>query len=214
MVRIALLALMVIALDLAWWLLPSPGDSVEWPRVAAIGGCSITLHEPRRDPVADNAGEHTLRLAFACSYPNAGRARAGSTAPRTLRGTAVVIGSPDVEAGAYAVSGARVALISLPTSPDPVSDGARECRTAIEAALSGAALHDADPRYRAVPIRETVLAGPDSRVYALRDGAWWREEPDGSWTRIALQGSAAARRDARLAPLERTMAERQLRDGR
>ena len=213
MVRIALLALMLLALDLAWWLAPGPGVVATWPRTATIGMCALTLHEPRRDPAADESGAHTLRLAFSCE-PASPRPAAGAAAPATLHGTAVIIGDPQVEAGTYAMSGARVGLIAFPTVLEPDSADARECRNAIEAVLAGSTLFDGDPRFRAGRTSEPMLAGPDSRVYALRAGAWWREETDGSWTRIALQGSAAARRDARLAPLERTMTERQLRDGR
>ena len=133
---------------------------------------------------------------------------------RAIRGTAVVIGDPQAGAGEFAMSGARVGLIAFPTVLDPDSADARECRSAIESALTGSALFDSDPRYRASATAEPLLAGPDARVYALRGGAWWREETDGSWTRLADQGSAAARRDARLVPLERAMTERQLRDGR
>lgn len=214
MVRIALLALMVLALDLAWWIAPGPGVVAAWPRTATIGTCALTLHEPRRDPAADASGAHTLRIAFSCDAASPRSAAAGTAAPATLRGTAVILGDPQVEAGTYAMSGARIGLISFPTVLDPDSAGARECRTAIETALAGSTLFDGDPRFRAGRAGEPLLAGPDSRVYAIRAGAWWREETDGSWTRIAPQGSAAARRDARLAPLERTMAERQLRDGR
>lgn len=211
MVRTALLALMVIALDVAWWLMPEPGLTALWPRTATFGRRSLTLHEPRRDPIADDTGAHTLRIAFSCA--GAGRAATGADA-RTLRGTAVVIGDPQVDGGAYAMSGARVALLAFPTVLDPDSADARECRDAVESALSGSTLFDGDRRFRAVLAAETVLAGPDSRTYALRAGAWWREETDGSWTRLAERGSPAARRDPRLAPLERTMTERQLRDGR
>lgn len=214
MVRIALLALMVLALDLAWWLAPGPGAVASWPRTAKVGACSLTLYEPRRDPASDASGAHTLRLAFSCETASPRSAAAGDASPTALHGTAVVIGDPQVEAGMYAMSGARIGLISFPTVLDPGSADARECRTAIEAALAGSTLFDRDPRFRAGRAGEPMLAGPDSRVYALRGGAWWREETDGSWTRIAPQGSAAARRDARLAPLERAMAERQLRDGR
>lgn len=214
MVRIALLALIVLALDLAWLLAPGPGVQVAWPRRATFGRCAITLHEPRRDSVSDDSGAHTLRIAFLCALAD-GRSR-GVAAPegRAIRGTAVIIGDPQVDGGAYALSGARVGLLAFPTVLDPDSVEARECRTAIESALSGSTLVDSDPRFRVLGAGETMLAGPDSRVYALRSGAWWREETDGSWTMIAEQGSAAARRDARLAPLERTMTERQLRDGR
>jgi hypothetical protein len=214
MVRIALLALIALALDLAWLLAPGPGVQVAWPRRATIGRCAIALHEPRRDPVADDTGAHTLRIAFVCTLAD-GRPRS-VTAPegRAIRGTAVIIGDPQVDGGAYALSGARVGLLAFPTVLDPDSVEARECRTAIESALSGSTLFDCDPRFRALGAGETMLAGPDSRVYALRGGAWWREETDGSWSRLSAQGSAAARRDPRIAPLERTMTERQLRDGR
>lgn len=211
MVRVALLALMVLALDLAWMLAPEPGIAAAWPRRAMLGRCAIVLHEPRRDPVADDSGAHTLRIAFVCTPGDGGARGAGQ---RAIRGTAVVIGDPQASGGAYALSAARVGLVAFPTVLDPESADARECRSAIELALSGSTLLDSDPSLRALGSRETLLAGPDARVYALRDGAWWREETDGSWSQLAAQGSAAARRDARLAPLERTMTERQLRDGR
>lgn len=214
MVRIALLALMALALDLAWWIMPEPGAALSWPRVARLGRCSLTLHEPRRDPTADELGAHTLRLAFTCGVRGSGARGTSGPATRVLHGTAVVIGDPQVDRGAYGLSGARVALIAFPTVNDPDSADARECRIALEAVLSGSALVDGDPGFRPAPAMETVLAGADSRVYALRGGAWWREETDGSWSRLADRGSAAARRDPRLAPLERTMTERQLRDGR
>lgn len=214
MVRIALLALMVLALDLAWWLAPGPDAVASWPRTAKVGACSLTLHEPRRDPAADESGAHTLRLAFSCEAASPRAGAGGAAAPATLRGTAVVIGYPQVEAGTYAMSGARIGLISLPTVLEPGSEDASECRSSIEALLAGSTLFDGDPRFGAGRASEPLLAGPDSRVYALRAGAWWREETDGSWMRIAPQGSAAARRDARLAPLERALAQRQLRDGR
>jgi len=213
MVRTALLALMVIVLDLAWWMAPQPGALPVWPRAAAIGNCRIELHEPRRDALPDASGAHTLRIAFACVLGARSQGLAASDG-RALRGTAVVIGHPQVEMGTYALSDARVGLLALPTVLEPDSDEARECRTAIESALSGSTLFDSDPRFRALGTGETLLAGPDSRVYALRAGAWWREETDGSWSQLSARGSAAARRDARLAPLERTMTERQLRDGR
>lgn len=214
MVRTALLALMVLALDLAWWLAPGPGHQASWPRTATIGRCEIELHEPRRDPAPDEVGAHTLRIAFGCIAPDHGARAAGDAATGALRGTAVVIGDPQVDGGAYALSGARVALVAFPTATVADSADARECRTAIEAALSGTALMDGDPRFRARVGGETLMAGPDSRVYALRSGAWWREETDGSWSMLAERGSAAARRDPRLAPLERAMTERQVRDGR
>ena len=107
MVRLALLALMVIALDLAWWIMPEPGAAGSWPRTAEVGRCSITLHEPRRDPVANEAGAHTIRLVFACVHREGGRDSRSGTGRRTLLGTAVVIGEPLVEAGPYALSGAR-----------------------------------------------------------------------------------------------------------
>ncbi len=214
MVRIALLALMVLALDMGWLLATEHGAAPSWPRVLTVGRCALTLHEPRRDPVVDDGGAHTLRIVFSCT-PADGSASGGSAqGVRTIRGTAVVIGDPQIDGGAYALSGARIGAIALPTVLDPDSAGVPECRTAIESALSGSALMDIDPRLRPVRAGDTLLAGPDSRVYALRGGAWWREEADGSWMMIAEQGSAAARRDARLAPLERTITQRQLRDGR
>lgn len=214
MVRIALLALMVLALDLGWLLATAPAAAPSWPRAATVGRCALTLHEPRRDPVADESGAHTLRLAFSC-MPAGAQAR-GTPPPgeRTIRGTAVVTGDPRADGGAYALSGTRIGAIAFPTVLEPDADDVRECRTAIESALSGDALLDGDTRFRALWAGEPLLAGPDSRVYALRGGAWWREETDGSWTMVAGRGSAAARRDARLVPLERTMTERQLRDGR
>jgi hypothetical protein len=211
MARIALLAVMVLALDAAWWIAPDPGECDAWPRTAATPRCMLTIHEPRQDAATDASGARTLRLAFACAPA---QARTQDQARRTIRGTAVVIGDPLAEGGPYALSGARVALIAFPTVLDPDSDDARECRMAVESLLSGTALGDGDPCWRPAPPADPLLAGPDSRVYSLRDGAWWREETDGSWVRIAEQGSAAARRDARLAPLERTVAERQPRDGR
>jgi hypothetical protein len=212
MARIALLAVMVIALDAAWWIGPEPCAAPVWPRSAITAHCTLTVHEPRRDPVADASGAHTLRLAFACA-PSSARGEA-PTAPRVIRGTAVVIGDPQVDGGAYALSGARVGMIAFPTVLDSGSADARGCRAAIESLLSGTTLLDGDARWRPGPPGDPLLAGPDSRVYALRNGVWWREETDGSWSRLAARDSAAARRDARLAPLERTMAERQLRDGR
>jgi hypothetical protein len=213
MVRTALLALMAIALNFAWWMAPQPGALFAWPRAATIGNCRIELHEPRRDALADASGAHSLRIAFACVL--CARSQ-GLVVPdgRALRGTAVVTGHPEVEMGTYALSDARVGLLAFPTVLEPDSDEARECRTAIESALSGSTLFEGDPRFRALGAGETLLAGPDSRVYALRAGAWWREETDGSWSQLSARGSAAARRDARLVPLERTMTERQLRDGR
>ena len=212
MARIALLAVMVIALDVAWWMAPEPADVAVWPRMAAADRCTLTVHEPRRDPVAGASGAHALRIAFACAQePQRGQV---TSAPRTIRGTAVLIGDQHVEGGAYALSGARVGLIAFPTVLDPDSAIARECRAAIESLLSGETLLDGDPRWRPAETGEPLLAGPDSRVYAIRHGAWWREETDGSWSRIADRASAAARRDARLEPLERTMTERQLREGR
>lgn len=213
MVRTALLALMAIALNFAWWMAPQPGALLAWPRAATIGNCRIELHEPRRDALADASGAHSLRIAFACVL--CARSQ-GLVVPdgRALRGTAVVTGHPEVEMGTYALSDARVGLLAFPTVLEPDSDEARECRTAIESALSGSTLFEGDPRFRALGAGETLLAGPDSRVYALRAGAWWREETDGSWSQLSARGSAAARRDARLVPLERTMTERQLRDGR
>lgn len=208
MVRTALLALMVIALDVAWWLMPQPGAAAAWPRVASRPGCTLTLHEPRRDPATDGSAAHTLRIAFSCVPTDGGGGQ------RALRGTAVVLGDPLVDGGAYAMSGARVGLIAFPTVLDPDSADARECRIAIESLLSGTALRDGDPRLRPSASSEVMLAGPDSRVYALRGGAWWREEIDGAWTRLAERGSPAARRDPRLVPLERAMADRQPRDGR
>jgi hypothetical protein len=212
MARIALLAVMVLALDAAWWVSPRHGVSAAWPRIAATARCMLTIHEPRQDAATGASAARALRLAFACA-PAQARTH-DQAAPRTIRGTAVVIGDPQVDGGPYALSGARVALIAFPTVLDPGSDDARECRIAVESLLSGTALDDGDARWRPAPPADPLLAGPDSRVYALRDGAWWREETDGSWSRIADQGSAAARRDARLAPLERTVAERQPREGR
>lgn len=214
MVRIALLALMALALDLGWLLAPEPRAAPAWPRAVTVGRCKLTLHEPRRDPVAEDAGSHTLRIAFSCTPSDAGTQHAREPSSRTIRGTAVVIGDPQADSGAYALSGARTGAIAFPTVLDPDSGDMHECRAAIESALSGSALMDSDPRLCPPGSCETLLAGPDSRVYALRSGTWWREENDGSWSAIAEQGSASARRDARLAPLERTMAERQLRDGR
>ena len=213
-VRTALLALMLVALDLGWLLAPAPGTAVTWPRTATFGHCALTLHEPRRDPASDDQGAHTLRLAFACAVRASDAHAPGGTAQAALRGTAVVTGQPQADRGAYAMDAARVGAIAFPTVLEPESADARECLAAVEAALSGTALADGDPRFRALPRSETLLAGPDARVYALRGGAWWREETDGSWSRLAERGSSAARRDARLAPLERAMTERQLREGR
>lgn len=212
MARVAMFAVMALAMDAAWWIAPQPVAIAAWPRAADAARCTITVHEPRRDPAADAWGAHTLRLAFACTPARAHTEGPGS--PLTIRGTAVVIGDPQVESGTYALSGARVGLIAFPTVLDADSAAARECRVAVESLLTGTTLTDGDPRWRSAPSGDPLLAGPDSRVYALRDGTWWREETDGSWVRLAERASAAARRDARLAPLERTMTERQLREGR
>jgi hypothetical protein len=216
MARLALMAIIALALGAAWRLSAPHDDAVTWPRIARAAGCAIIVSEPRRDQMPGPSGEHTLRIAFLC-LPDTARPASGRAAgvqPIALRGTATAAGTPAVERGAYAMSGARAVSVSFPTAPDPDGPAVRECRDGIESLLSGLALRDGDPLLKPMPGAEPLMAGPDSRVYALRDGAWWREEPDGSWSRLAPQGSAAARRDARLAPLERTMAERQLRDGR
>lgn len=198
--RIALLATVALALDAGWLALARHGrEAAAWPRAWAGGSCHVTLSEPQRDEEPDAQGLAVSRIAFSCA-----RAREA-----TLHGVVVVRGTANPGAGMHALSGAQVASVTFPTIDGPDEAGlSGACVSAIEEIASGEALGDADPRLRPVA-GESLFAGSDGRVYALRGGSWQRQDASGAWSGVAERGSADARRNPRLSRLERVAQARE-----